>query len=206
MVIVVIMGVSGSGKTEVGSLLSSKLGWKFYDADDYHPLENKVKMSQGIPLNDQDRQPWLCKLHEIIMREAACGQHAVLACSALKRIYRTTLTTGKNPLLPESQQQDKKDDVSSKTCFIYLQGSMQMIAKRLQNRKGHFMPLALLESQFDTLEPPAAPELFINANVDRNISAIVSEIQKALDGTMNPQLATDTNSEAHGCDSYTQTP
>ncbi|KAM4809900.1 putative gluconokinase [Rhinophrynus dorsalis] len=185
--ILVIMGVSGSGKTEVGSLLATKLGWKFYDADDYHPVENKGKMSRGIPLNDQDRHPWLCKLHEIMTRENDCGEHVVVACSALKKAYRTTLITGNNPLLPESPFKDKKDDISSETLFVHLQGSLEMISERMQKRKGHFMPLRLLQSQFDTLEPPVAPERFININVDRNISEIVSEIQMELEGKLNSE-------------------
>ncbi|XP_075067149.1 putative gluconokinase [Mixophyes fleayi] len=182
MMIVVIMGVSGSGKTEVGSLLANKLGWKFYDADDYHPLENKVKMSQGIPLNDQDRHPWLCIMHELIKREKACGQHLVLACSALKRAYRKTLTSGGN------LWQDDHDDISSETLFIHLQGSVELISRRMQERKGHFMPLQLLESQFDTLEPPAAPELFLTVNVEKEIPEIVSEIQAALQDKTQSQL------------------
>ncbi|XP_063769873.1 probable gluconokinase isoform X1 [Pseudophryne corroboree] len=178
VMIVVVMGVSGSGKTEVGTLLANKLGWKFYDADDYHPIENKVKMSQGIPLSDEDRQPWLCELHELIKRERACGQRLVLACSALKRAYRRSLTTGGN--LPKKRCQHKEDDISSETLFIHLQGSLELISKRMQKRKGHFMPLKLLESQFDTLEPPAAPELFITVNVEKAIPEIVSELQATL--------------------------
>ncbi|KAM3938065.1 putative gluconokinase [Leptodactylus fuscus] len=179
--IIVLMGVSGSGKTEVGSLLADQLGCKFYDADDYHTVENKKKMSQGIPLNDQDRYPWLCSLHELIKREKAGGQHVVLACSALKRAYRKTLTTGQSALIPEDQCQHNKDDITSHTLFIHLQGSMELISERLQKRRGHFMPLTLLQSQFDTLEPPAAPELFMAVNVEKDILEIVSEIRAELE-------------------------
>ncbi|KAM4708943.1 putative gluconokinase isoform 2-T2 [Discoglossus pictus] len=152
MMIVVIMGVSSSGKTEVGSLLASK-----------------------------DRHPWLCKLHEILIREEACGHHVVLACSALKKSYRRTLTSGTNADLLESHKQHKKDKCSPETLFIHLQGSMEIISERLQRREGHFMPVTLLQSQFDTLEPPAEPELFLNVNVEKNISEIVAEIQKELE-------------------------
>ncbi|XP_053323188.1 probable gluconokinase [Spea bombifrons] len=182
--IVVIMGVSGSGKSEVGSILARKMGWKFYDADDYHPVQNKLKMSQGIPLNDQDRHPWLCKLHEVITREKSFGHHVVLACSALKRAYRTTLTTGKNPLMDENPQEGRHD-ISSDMLFVHLQGSIDIISDRLQKRKGHFMPLTLLESQFQTLEPPADPEVFITVNVEREISETVREIEKELKSKIN---------------------
>ncbi|KAG9486806.1 hypothetical protein GDO78_006940 [Eleutherodactylus coqui] len=176
------MGVSGSGKTEVGSLLADQLGCKFYDADDYHPVENRNKMSRGIPLNDQDRYPWLCSLHELIKRESACGrQHVVLACSALKKAYRKTLTTGRNMLLPEDPCPHSEDDICSVTWFIHLQGSMKLITERMQKRKGHFMPLTLLQSQFDTLEPPAAPELFLTVNIENDISEIVSAIKAELE-------------------------
>ncbi|KAM8960577.1 putative gluconokinase [Pelodytes ibericus] len=169
------------------------MGWKFYDADDYHPLENKMKMSQGIPLNDQDRHPWLCKLHDLLTREKASSHHVVLACSALKRTYRTTLTTGKNLHMDGKPVEEKKIDIFHDTLFVHLQASIEVISKRLQNRKGHFMPLSLLESQFETLEPPAEPEHFITVNVDRDISEIVSEIQKELKNKYN-QTACDDDS------------
>ncbi|KAE8633177.1 hypothetical protein XENTR_v10001808 [Xenopus tropicalis] len=180
--IIVIMGVSGSGKTVVGSQLAKKLGWNFYDADDYHPLENKEKMSQGTPLNDQDRHPWLCELHEIMMREKALGQHVVLACSALKRAYRSTLLTGSTPHWPENYQEN--DDLSSDTLFVHLHGSLEILSRRLLERKGHFMPRTLLDSQIDTLEPPSAPERFIAIDVDKDISVIVSEIEGEVDRKM----------------------
>ncbi|XP_077330994.1 putative gluconokinase isoform X1 [Lithobates pipiens] len=177
--IVVIMGVSGCGKTEVGSQLANKLGWKFYDADDYHPHNNKMKMGKGIPLNDQDRQPWLCKLHNLITSDEARGHHVVLACSALKKAYRETLATGTNLCTSDRQQQENLDpDI----FFIHLQGSQKLISERIQKRTGHFMPVDLLASQFDTLEPPTAPEHFMTVNVEKDISQIVSEIQGVLEG------------------------
>uniref|UniRef100_A0A8C5M5W4 Gluconokinase n=1 Tax=Leptobrachium leishanense TaxID=445787 RepID=A0A8C5M5W4_9ANUR len=177
--IVVVMGVSGSGKTLVGSLLANQMSCTFYDADDYHPLENKRKMSQGIPLNDQDRQPWLCKLHTLITREKTNGQHVVLACSALKKVYRTILATGKNPLIDNACGEEKEDH-SSDILFVHLHGSVEIISKRLQERKGHFMPLSLIQSQFDTLEPPTEPEVYITVDIDQDISKILLEILKKI--------------------------
>ncbi|XP_072815315.1 probable gluconokinase isoform X5 [Vicugna pacos] len=107
---VLVMGVSGSGKSTVGALLASELGWKFYDADDYHPEENLQKMGKGIPLSDQDRIPWLCTLHDILQREVASGQHVVLACSALKKVYRDILIQGKDgaPLKRDESGKEEK--------------------------------------------------------------------------------------------------
>nr|XP_005296867.1 probable gluconokinase isoform X2 [Chrysemys picta bellii] len=161
MVLLVVMGVSGSGKSTVGSHLAAKLGWKFYDADDYHPTENTKKMAQGIPLNDQDRIPWLCKLHDILMREESAGQSVILACSALKKMYRRILVSGEDAVYSKS---DQLDSATGKVLFIHLDGSMELIASRLEKRRGHFMAPELLQSQFDTLEPPSAPENFITLN------------------------------------------
>ncbi|XP_018421861.1 PREDICTED: probable gluconokinase [Nanorana parkeri] len=179
--IVVIMGVSGCGKTEVGSQLANKLCWKFYDADDYHPHSNKLKMGKGIPLNDQDRHPWLCDLHNLILSDKACGQHVVLACSALKKAYREMLATGAQSCTSDRQQQEIQDP---DLFFIHLQGSWKVISERFQKRTGHFMPVELLASQFDTLEPPAAPEHFMTVNVEKDVSQIVSEIQSVLEDKM----------------------
>nr|XP_033783362.1 probable gluconokinase isoform X2 [Geotrypetes seraphini] len=177
MVLVVIMGVSGSGKSTVGSLLANKLGWRFYDADDYHSDGNKTKMAKGIPLTDQDRIPWLGELHKII-REGLSSENIVLACSALKRLYRNILTNGESSVL---SQEVKKDEIpSSYPFFVHLDGSIELICQRLEKRKGHFMPSTLLKSQFDTLEPLSAPEHFIIINVEKNVSDIVSEIESTL--------------------------
>ncbi|XP_029472654.1 probable gluconokinase [Rhinatrema bivittatum] len=176
MVLVVVMGVSGSGKSTVGSLLANKLGWKFYDADDYHSKENKMKMAEGIPLTDQDRIPWLSELHRTI-REGLSSENVVLACSALKQAYRNIISNGESTLLPNCGQRVKKEEFpSSRPLFVHLDGSMEVICQRLEGRKGHFMPSALLQSQFDTLEPPSAPEHFIIINVEKSVSEIVSEI------------------------------
>ncbi|XP_061483130.1 probable gluconokinase isoform X2 [Rhineura floridana] len=171
MVLLVVMGVSGSGKSTVGSLLADKLGWKFYDGDDYHPEENRKKMAEGIPLNDQDRIPWLSHLHDILMREHATGQNAILACSALKKMYRGILENGAT----DSQQEGP---ILRKILFVHLAGPMDLIANRLGKRRGHFMPLALLQSQFDTLEPPSVPEKFITISLEKSVLEIVSEIEE----------------------------
>jgi gluconokinase len=134
--IVIIMGVTGSGKTTVGRLLASSMGWTFADADDFHPAANIEKMHQGIPLDDQDRLPWLERLRSQISIWIATGQNAVLACSALKRAYREIL------------------DVGPEVRFVYLRGSRDLIAKRLDLRHGHFADEKILAGQFADLEEP----------------------------------------------------
>ncbi|NXC02254.1 GNTK gluconokinase, partial [Orthonyx spaldingii] len=179
MVLVVVMGVSGSGKTTVGSRLAAKLGWKFYDADDYHPLENKKKMAEGIPLNDEDRIPWLCALHDILRREHASRQDAILACSALKKMYRRVLISGASAI--ESNQPELPgENPALKILFVHLDGPMDIIADRLEKRRGHFMPPELLKSQFDTLEPPTAPENFITVSLEKSLPEIVLEIESTI--------------------------
>ncbi|MXQ93516.1 hypothetical protein E5288_WYG001826 [Bos mutus] len=178
---VLVMGVSGSGKSTVGALLASELGWKFYDADDYHPEENLMKMQKGIPLNDEDRIPWLCKLHDVLRRDVASGQHVVLACSALKKVYRDILIQGKDdaPLKCDDSGKEEKP-VEVKLLVVHLTGSFDIISGRLLRRKDHFMPPELLQSQFDTLETPSAPESFIQINVDKNLSEIIATIMETL--------------------------
>ncbi|XP_068093015.1 probable gluconokinase [Hyperolius riggenbachi] len=177
--IVVMMGVSGSGKTEVGSQLARKLGWLFYDGDDYHPYSNKEKMASGCPLTDEDRLPWIEILHNLLKSKKADGQNVVLACSALKKAYREGLVAGTKPCSPDTPTQEH---LRSDIIFVYLQGSKELISERMEKRKGHYMPVELLQSQFDALEPPAAPEQFLKVNVEKDILQIVSEIQEALEG------------------------
>jgi gluconokinase len=135
---VIIMGVSGSGKTTVGQELAQRLGWAFYDADNFHPKENVAKMSSGTPLNDKDREPWLEALNKLIAENLEQNQSLVLACSALKEKYRQHLARGHE----------------NETKFVYLEGDFETIYTRMQARK-HFMKPAMLQSQFDTLEEPA---------------------------------------------------
>ncbi|XP_038625860.1 probable gluconokinase isoform X1 [Tachyglossus aculeatus] len=175
------MGVSGSGKSTVGSLLAAKLGWKFYDADDYHSEENRKKMGQGIPLDDQDRVPWLCCLHDILMRDLSSGQSVVLACSALKKMYRNILARGGDAGTLKHDSPGRKEALPEvKFLVAYLDGSFHVISSRLAQRKGHFMAPELLQSQFDTLEPPAAPENFLQISVENSVSEIVAEVEEAL--------------------------
>ncbi|WP_454622388.1 gluconokinase [Bradyrhizobium cenepequi] len=153
------MGVSGSGKSTVGEALAARLGWRFEDGDRFHPASNVAKMSAGQPLTDDDRRPWLQAIADEIDRVCAAGQRLVVACSALKRGYREILLHGRN-------------DVR----IVYLDGSEALIASRLAERKGHFMPPGLLASQFQTLEPPAPNERPIIVSIDATIDTIVDAI------------------------------
>ena len=135
--IVVLMGVSGCGKTAVGRLLAERLRWPFFDADEYHPAANVEKMRSGTPLTDTDRWPWLDRLNQLLLSQQARGESAVLGCSALKQAYRDRLTRG-----------------CSNVRWVHLEGPFDLILARLQARKGHYMPASLLRSQFDTLEQP----------------------------------------------------
>jgi len=134
--IIYIMGVSGSGKTTIGRLLSYKTGIPFFDGDDFHAAANKEKMKLGIPLTDEDRMGWLQQLHALAEQESA-GKGAIIACSALKEKYRQLLSAHLH-----------------KPVWVFLTGSFELIQQRLKNRAGHFMPAALLQSQFDALEIP----------------------------------------------------
>ncbi|XP_069086053.1 probable gluconokinase isoform X4 [Pleurodeles waltl] len=179
--LIVIMGVSGSGKSTVGALLASKLGWKFYDADDYHPEENKAKMAKGIPLDDQDRIPWLCLLHDLIMREESTRQNTILACSALKKTYRNILRQGDRDTLSQSKPPDGTKGLTvEKALFVHLDGSREVLHSRLEERRGHFMPTILLQSQLNSLEPPSYPEHFITINIENNVSDIACHIERIL--------------------------
>jgi gluconokinase len=135
--IVVLMGVSGSGKTAVGEILARDLGCPWFDADDYHPAANVEKMRSGHPLTDADRWPWLDRLNELLRAEDAKGDSAVIGCSALKQIYRDRLARG-----------------LADVRWVHLKGSFELIMSRLQQRKHRYMPASLLQSQFDTLEEP----------------------------------------------------
>lgn len=158
--IYLVMGVSGCGKSTIGSLLADRLGAVFLDGDDFHPPANVSKMASGTPLNDEDRIPWLQEIRASMDAQLAGKQSAVYACSALKQMYRDILAG------PE-------DDVT----FIYLKGSAKEIQQRLQARSGHFMPATLLQSQFDALEEPTdAISVSINGTPEEIVESIQQQI------------------------------
>ena len=163
----IVMGVAGSGKSTIGETLAGRIGWRFEDGDKFHPASNVAKMSAGVPLTDDDRWPWLQAIADEIDRLCAAGERAVVACSALRRVYRDVLIHGRN-------------DVR----LVYLDGSQQLIADRLNRRKGHFMPPDLLASQFKTLEPPERDERAITVPIDASVEAIVDDIVGQL--TLSP--------------------
>ena len=162
----IVMGVSGSGKSTIGEKLAERLNWNFEDGDKFHPASNVAKMRAGHPLTDEDRWPWLQAIADEIDRICKAGQHAVIACSALRRAYRDVLVHGR-----------------SDVRMIYLKGSQELIAGRLAQRKGHFMPPGLLDSQFKTLEPPDRNENPVTVSIDAAVDAIVDDIIRQLDPT-----------------------
>jgi gluconokinase len=156
-VIAVVMGVSGAGKTAIGEALARELGWRFIDADDYHPEANVAKMAAGQPLDDEDRWPWLARLNSLLKAE----KQAVLACSALKERYRSRLAEG-----------------IGRVEWIYLKGDFDLIHSRLAQRRHHYMPASLLESQFAALEPPArAITVDVSADVESCVAAIAARLR-----------------------------
>jgi gluconokinase len=157
--IIVIMGVAGSGKTTIGSLLAQQLGWQFADADSFHSAENIERIRQGIALTDEKRAPWLHAIREAMLQWVAEKRSVVLACSLLKRIYREQLYHG-----PEAK-------------LVYLKGDYKLIYERLSQRKGHFAGSDLLASQFETLEEPSDA---ITVDVNRTPEEIVTEIRGKL--------------------------
>lgn len=161
--IVIVMGVSGCGKTTVGSRLAERLGWPFYDGDDFHPPANKAKMGRGVPLDDVDRAGWLAALADLIRAHLAEGRSLVLACSALKQRYRDQLR------------------VAPEIVFVHLRGTYDLILARMQARTGHYMKPEMLASQFATLEPPtdalvvdisAPPEAIVD-QIAENLSSML---------------------------------
>jgi gluconokinase len=155
----IVMGVSGSGKSTIAEALADRLGWTYEDADRFHPASNVAKMSAGQPLTDEDRWPWLRAIADEIDRVAAAGGRVVIACSALKRTYRDILVHG-------------RDDVR----IVHLDGSQDLIASRMAARKNHFMPPGLLDSQFATLEVPGPDENPVIVSIDAPVEAIVDDV------------------------------
>jgi gluconokinase len=154
--LIVVMGVSGVGKSTVGRALADRLDWPFVDGDDLHPSANLDKMRRGQPLTDADRAPWLEALGALIAEHAAAGQPLVLACSALKKAYREQLRRH-----------------GAEIRFVYLRGDFELIQKRLTARPDHYMPVELLQSQFDALEEP---QNALVVDADQEVSEIVHAV------------------------------
>jgi carbohydrate kinase (thermoresistant glucokinase family) len=163
-VVLVLMGVSGSGKTTVGTLLAERLGWAYEEGDSLHPKANVEKMAAGHPLNDEDRWPWLEKVAAWAEQRIEANENGVITCSALKRSYRDLINRAGVGIL-----------------FVYLQGDKQLIAERLAARHGHFMPPSLLDSQFADLEEPADDEPCLRVHIGAPPAAIVNTIVAELD-------------------------
>lgn len=161
--IILVMGVSGSGKTTVGAMLAGRLGWTYADADDFHPPANVEKMHAGIPLTDEDRWPWLRAIAAWIDEQAKAGEPAVVTCSALKRAYRDLL---------------RDDRVAMR--LVYLDGSHELIGRRMAARHGHFFPKDLLASQFRDLEPPQPDEHPLTVTIDGMPKVTVDKIIEEL--------------------------
>jgi len=164
--LVVLMGVSGCGKSTIGKGLSQALGWPFRDADSFHPPANIDKMSRGVPLDDADRWPWLSAIAQWIDAQRAAGAPGIVSCSALKRAYRQHIVGTPNGVR-----------------LVYLKGDMGLIAGRLAQRKGHFMPAALLQSQFHALEEPLQAERPLVVDIalppDDVVAAIIAQLGAA---------------------------
>jgi gluconokinase len=164
--VIIVMGVSGAGKTTVGQILAEKLSWNFSDADDFHSSENKAKMNKSIPLTDDDRKSWLESLSKHIGESLECSRPLVLACSALKRSHRAILAQGNEGIF-----------------FVYLRGDMDLIKGRLEERKGHFMSPALLKNQFEALEEPTpddAVHVDISPEPEKIVDTIISHMKSDL--------------------------
>jgi gluconokinase len=163
LTLLVIMGVSGAGKTTVGELIAKRLDWPFVDGDDLQPLANINKMRSGAPLTDEDRGPWLAAIGDWLDVRIKAGEPGVVACSALKRAYRDRLRDGR----PQVR-------------IVYLRGSESEIAERLARRKGHFWPPRLLASQFADLEPPGEDEHAIVVDIEETPEAVAKAVIERL--------------------------
>jgi carbohydrate kinase (thermoresistant glucokinase family) len=163
-IILIVMGVSGSGKTTVAAMLAGRLHWRFQEGDALHPQANVDKMHHGVPLTDDDRLPWLDSIAALVDRWNAQGVSGVITCSALKRAYRDRLRAGRT-------------DVE----LIYLRGARELVSARITQRMGHFMPTSLLDSQFETLEEPGGDEPVITVDIGGSPVQIVETILTALE-------------------------
>jgi gluconokinase len=162
----VVMGVAGSGKSTIAAALSKHLGWACAEADEFHPQANIDKMSQGIPLQDEDRWPWLQEIQNWMTAQARAGHSTVLTCSALKQSYRKLLA-----------------EAEGRVVFLHLHGESELLSQRMQGREGHFMPPTLLPSQLATLEPLTAEELgagSLRLDITRTPEDLITEILTAL--------------------------
>ncbi len=161
---VIVMGVSGSGKSSIGEKIAAGLGLPFVEGDALHPASNVEKMSKGIPLTDEDRMPWLDRIGETMNASLAKGEGIIVSCSALKRIYRDRLRAAAGDNL----------------YFVYLEGSKELLTDRMAHRKGHFMPTSLLESQLQTLEVPTGEKGVVTVDIDDTIEDIAAKALQAL--------------------------
>jgi len=169
--VIVIMGVAGSGKTTIGQALAAELRWPFRDADEFHPPANIAKMAAGTPLNDSDRAPWLAAIRAYIDATLSEGKSAVVTCSALKESYRETLS------------KDHADDSGNRTSptsavrWVYLKGDAALVAERLSHRRGHFMKPEMLQSQLTTLEEPRDAVI---CDIAKTPAEIVAQVRREL--------------------------
>ncbi|MFB2594488.1 gluconokinase [Paracoccus sp. p4-l81] len=161
---IVIMGVSGCGKSSIGAGLSARLAVPYVDGDDLHPIENVDKMRAGIALTDDDRWPWLDRVAAVLAADAP----VIIGCSALRRAYRDRIRAG----------------AGGPVRFVHLTGSRDIIAARMAARSGHYMPLTLLDNQFATLEAPTEDEAAITVDIDQPPAAMIDKILNALKGDM----------------------
>jgi gluconokinase len=161
---IIVMGVSGSGKTSVAEGIAQKLQTAFVEGDMLHPISNVEKMSHGIPLTDEDRWPWLDLIGAEIASAVGRGEGIVVSCSALKRVYRDRL----------------RREAGCRLFFVYLEGSHELLSRRMGERKGHFMPSSLLESQLRTLEVPTGEPGVVTVDIDDSIDGIVAAALRQL--------------------------
>lgn len=160
---IIVMGVSGCGKSSVGDAIGKMLGFPFIEGDQLHPAANVEKMAAGIPLDDEDRWPWLDLIGKKLAEARQARSGIIISCSALKRVYR-----------------DRLRQADDRLCFVYLEGSKALLTKRMAARTGHYMPVSLLESQLATLEPPTGEPGVVTIDIDRSIQEIADKAVEEL--------------------------